>query len=183
VRWRVAQPADFYYLILGFAIVSQALIYLVMASRLGTAMRAIKLNEPLAQSHGINPLAYKLLAIVLSAVLAGMVGGLFVFYLSIVDPSVFDFYYTETMLIMVIIGGPGSFWGVLGSTAVLAALPDLLRFTTDLRMVLYGLVLIAVMLLFPGGIGGWLQRRRLARWRRRVPAGTAAGKSGKGPSR
>ncbi len=165
IRWRIVQPSDFYYLILGFAIASQALIYLVMSSRLGRAMRAIKLNEPLAQSQGIDPLAYKLLAIVLSALLAGMVGGLFVFYLTIVDPSVFDFYYTETMLIMVIIGGPGSFWGVLGATAVLAALPDLLRFTTDLRMVLYGLVLIGVMLLFPGGIGGWIQRRRLARWR------------------
>lgn len=165
-RWRIAQPSDFYYLILLFAIAAQVCIYLVMSSRLGRAMRAIKSNEALAQSQGIDPLAYKLLAIVLSAVLAGMVGGLFVFYLTIVDPSVFDFYYTETMLIMVIIGGPGSFWGVLGSTAVLAALPDLLRFTTDLRMVLYGLVLIAVMLLFPGGVGGWLQRRRLARWRR-----------------
>src|SRR5437667_268953 len=130
------------------------------------AMRAIKLNEPLAQSQGVNPLSYKLLAIALSALLAGIVGGLFVFYLTIVDPSIFDFYYTETMLIMVIIGGPGSFWGVLGSSAVLSALPDLLRFTTDLRMVLYGAVLIAAMLLFPGGVGGWLQRRRLARWRR-----------------
>ncbi len=134
--------------------------------RLGRAMRAIKLNEPLAQSQGVNPLSYKLLAIALSALLAGIVGGLFVFYLTIVDPSIFDFYYTETMLIMVIIGGPGSFWGVLGSSAVLAALPDLLRFTTDLRMVLYGAVLIVAMLLFPGGVGGWLQRRRRARWRR-----------------
>ena len=76
-------------------------------------MRAIRLNEPLAQSQGISPLSYKLLALTLSAFLAGVVGGLFVFYLTIVDPSIFDFYYTETMLIMVIIGGPGSFWGVL----------------------------------------------------------------------
>jgi len=129
-------------------------------------MRAIKLNEPLAQSQGINPLSYKLLAITLSALLAGIVGGLFVFYLTIVDPSIFDFYYTETMLIMVIIGGPGSFWCVLLSSAVLTVVPDLLRFTTDLRMVLYGVVLIAAMLLFPGGLGGWLDRRRVARWRR-----------------
>jgi branched-chain amino acid transport system permease protein len=128
-------------------------------------MRAIRLNEPLAESQGINPLSYKLLAIALSALLAGIVGGLFVFYLTIVDPSIFDFYYTETMLIMVIIGGPGSFWGVLGASAVLAALPDLLRFTTDLRMVLYGAVLIVAMLLFPGGVGGWRERRRMARWR------------------
>jgi branched-chain amino acid transport system permease protein len=170
MRWRIAQPADFYYLLLGFAAFAHALIYMVVTSRLGRAMRAVKLNEPLAQSQGLNPLAYKLLAIALSALLAGMVGGLFVFYLTIVDPSIFDFYYTETMLIMVIIGGPGSFWGVLASSAVLTALPDMLRFTTDLRMVLYGSVLIFAMLLFPGGLGGWLHRRRVARWRRPRPA-------------
>jgi branched-chain amino acid transport system permease protein len=165
-HWRLGQPSDFYYLLLSFAVVAHATIYLVVTSRLGRAMRAIKLNEPLAQSQGINPLSYKLLAITLSALLAGMIGGLFVFYLTIVDPSIFDFYYTETMLIMVIIGGPGSFWCVLLSSAVLTVVPDLLRFTTDLRMVLYGVVLIAAMLLFPGGLGGWLDRRRVARWRR-----------------
>ena len=166
LRWRLAQPRDFYYLTVGFAVVAQAAIYLVVSSRLGRAMRAIKLNEPLAQSQGINPLSYKLLAVAFSALLAGIVGGFFVFYLTIVDPSIFDFYYTETMLIMVIIGGPGSFWSVLVASAVLSALPDLLRFTTDLRMVLYGAVLIAAMLLFPGGVGGWLRRRRMMRWRR-----------------
>ena len=171
LRWRIAQPADFYWLLLGFAVVAHALIYVVVTSRLGRAMRAIKLNEPLAQSQGLNPVAYKLLAIALSALLAGIVGGLFVFYLTIVDPSIFDFYYTETMLIMVIIGGPGSFWGVLASSAVLTVVPDMLRFTTDLRMVLYGLVLILAMLLFPGGLGGWLHRRRVARWRRPRPGG------------
>ncbi len=167
IHWRIAEPTDFYYLLMGFAALAHGLLYLVVSSRLGRAMRAIKQNEALAQSQGINPLAYKLLAIALSALLAGIVGGFFVFYLTIVDPSVFDFYYTETMLIMVIIGGPGSFWGVLAATAVLAALPDLLRFTTDLRMVLYGVVLIAAMLLFPGGVGGWLEKRRIARWRER----------------
>ena len=57
---------------------------------------------------------------------------------------------------MVILGGPGSFWGVLASSAVLTVLPDLLRFTTDLRMVLYGVVLIVAMLRVPG------RHRRLA---------------------
>lgn len=169
LRWRIARPADFYWLLLGYALLAHAVLYLVVTSRVGRAMRAIKMNEPLAQSQGIDPLRYRLLAVGLSAGLAGMVGGLFVFYLTIVDPSVFDFYYTETMLIMVILGGPGSFWGVLGASAVLAAVPDLLRFTTDLRMVLYGVVLIVAMLLFPGGVGGWLQRRRIARWRRPRP--------------
>ena len=164
--WRLSRPVDFFYLLLGYAAFAHALLYLVISSRLGRAMRAIRINEPLAQSQGIDPLRYRLLAVGLSALLAGGVGGLFVFYLTIVDPSVFDFYYTETMLIMVILGGAGHFWAVLAASAVLVVLPDLLRFTTDLRMVLYGAVLITAMLLFPGGVGGWLQRRRVARWRR-----------------
>ena len=166
LHWRLARPVDFFYLLLGYAVLAHALLYLVVTSRLGRAMRAIRMNEPLAQAQGIDPVRYRLLAVGLSALLAGGAGGLFVFYLTIVDPSVFDFYYTETMLIMVILGGPGSFWGVLAASAVLTALPDMLRFTTDLRMVLYGVVLIAAMLVFPGGVGGWLQRRRIARWRR-----------------
>ena len=173
LRWRIVDPSDFYYLLMGFAVIAHGAIYLVVTSRLGRAMRAIKLNEPLAQSQGINPLSYRLLALSLSALLAGIVGGLFVFYLTIIDPSIFDFYYTETMLISVVIGGPGSFWGVLASSAVLAVLPDMLRFTTDLRMVLYGVALIVAMLIFPGGVGGWLYRRQVARWRRPKPKAPA----------
>jgi branched-chain amino acid transport system permease protein len=173
LRWRIVDPSDFYYLLMGFAVIAHGAIYLVVTSRLGRAMRAIKLNEPLAQSQGVNPLSYRLLALSLSALLAGIVGGLFVFYLTIIDPSIFDFYYTETMLISVVIGGPGSFWGVMASSAVLAVLPDMLRFTTDLRMVLYGVALIVAVLIFPGGVGGWLYRRQVARWRRPKPNGPA----------
>jgi len=173
LRWRIVDPSDFYYLLMGFAVIAHGAIYLVVTSRLGRAMRAIKLNEPLAQSQGVNPLSYRLLALSLSALLAGIVGGMFVFYLTIIDPSIFDFYYTETMLISVVIGGPGSFWGVLASSAVLAVLPDMLRFTTDLRMVLYGVALIVAMLIFPGGVGGWLYRRQVARWRRPKPKAPA----------
>lgn len=170
IQWRLDKPGDFYYLMLGLAVLCHVVIYAVVTSRIGRALRAVKLNEPLAQSQGINPLRYKLLAVTLSAFMTGLIGGFFVFYLTIVDPSIFDFYYTETMLIMVILGGAGSFWGVLFSSAILTVLPDMLRFTTDLRMVLYGVVLIVAMLVFPGGIGGWFERRRIARWRK-VPYG------------
>jgi branched-chain amino acid transport system permease protein len=164
--WRIARPADFYWLLLVFAVIAHVIVYALITSRIGRALRALRQNEPLAQSQGINPLRYKLLAVTLSALLSGAIGSMFVFYLTIVDPSVFDFYYTEAMLIMVILGGPGSFWGVLLSAALLTVVPDLLRFSTDLRMVLYGFILIAAMLVLPGGIGGWFRRRRLAHWRK-----------------
>ena len=148
-------------------VLSNALVYALVSSRIGRALRAIKLNEPLAQSQRVNPVSYRLLAVVLSAFLAGAIGGMFVFYLGMVDPTIFDFYYTETMLIMVVIGGPGSFWWVLASTAILTVLPDALEIAPDLRMVLYGALLVAAMLALPGGIGGWFAARRLARWRKR----------------
>jgi branched-chain amino acid transport system permease protein len=156
-------PTRMYRLMVTAAAILLAAFYVLLSSRLGRALRAIKLNEPLAQSQGIDPLRYKLLAIGVSAAASGVMGALFVFHLSIVDPSVFDFYYTETMLIMVILGGAGSFWGVIGASVVFSIVPDLLRFSSDLRLMLYGVVLVAAMLLFPTGFGGLLQQRRVAR--------------------
>ena len=161
-RIRFDQPAGFYELMLAYALIVLAVVHRLVRSRIGRAFVAIKSNQPLAESQGIDPLRYRLLAIGLSAFTTGIVGGLYVFHLTIVDPSIFDFYYTETMLIMVIVGGPGSFWGVVAASLAFSAIPDLLRFTSDLRMVLYGAVLIVAMLAMPGGLGGWRFGRRAA---------------------
>jgi branched-chain amino acid transport system permease protein len=165
-RIRFDRPAGFYELMLVYTVLVLALVHRLVRSRIGRAFVAIKQNQPLAESQGIDPLKYRLLAIGVSAFTSGIAGGLYVFHLTIVDPSIFDFYYTETMLIMVIIGGPGSFWGVIAASLAFSAIPDLLRFTTDLRMVLYGAVLIVAMLVMPGGIGSW----RVGRRGRRVAA-------------
>jgi branched-chain amino acid transport system permease protein len=163
-------PWAFYYLMLAYALVVLYLVHRLVESRIGRAFVAIKLNQPLAESQGIDPLRYRLLAICISALVTGIAGGLYVFHLTIVDPSIFDFYYTESMLIMVILGGPGSFWGVLAASVVFSVVPDLLRFSTDLRMVFYGVVLIVAMLAFPRGLGGWLAARSLTRSQRALRA-------------
>jgi ABC-type branched-subunit amino acid transport system permease subunit len=71
----------------------------------------------------------------------------------------------QTFLIMVIIGGAGSFWGVVIAGFVMAALPEILRFSEDLRMIIYGAVLLVAMLALPGGVAGWFHARRTARVR------------------
>lgn len=101
---------------------------------------------------------YKLLAFTFSAFVTGIAGGLFCLYLTIVDPTIFDFYYTEAMLIMVIVGGAGSFWPVIVSAVLFSVVPEVLRFSNELRLVLYGAVLIVVMLLMPNGFAGLLKR-------------------------
>jgi branched-chain amino acid transport system permease protein len=160
--------ARFYWPMLSFALVALAVIWRVMRSRIGRLLLAIRQNEALAGSHGIDALAHRLLAIGLSALLSGVAGGLFAFKLSVVDPSVLDFYYTESMLIMVIVGGPGSFWGVTFAAVVFTVVPELLRLSSELRMVLYGVVLVGAMMTMPAGFGGLVARRREKRWRTRL---------------
>lgn len=154
-------PARFYYIAFGYALLALAFLHLFCTSRVGQVLKAIKQNEALAQSQGISPLPYKLTAFTVGAAITGIAGGIFVFYLKIVDPSILDFYYMQTFLIVVIIGGAGSFWGVVAAGLVLVALPEALRFSDDLRMVIYGFILVVGMLALPRGVAGWLEQRRI----------------------
>jgi branched-chain amino acid transport system permease protein len=170
------RPETYYWLALGFAAVATAVMWRIMHSRIGRAFQAVRQNEALAQSQGINALRYKLLSISISAFLTGLAGSVLVFHLTIVDPSILDFYYTETMMIMVVIGGAGSFWGVLLAAIAFSIIPDLLRFSADLRMVIYGALLIAAMLSFPKGVAGLFRARQIDAWRTRLAAAEEAKK-------
>jgi ABC-type branched-subunit amino acid transport system permease subunit len=160
--------ARFYWIAFGYALAALGFLYALGTSRIGLTLKAIRQNEPLAQSQGIAPLPYKLAAFVISAVLTGMAGAVFAFHLKVVDPLIFDFYYMQTFLIIVIIGGAGSFWGVVLAGAAMVALPEALRFSEELRMVIYGAILVFAMLWMPRGVAGWLQDRRIAALRARL---------------
>ena len=162
---RMASVHSIYWLTLGFLCVCVGLVYAIVSSRIGRVLLAIKQNEPLALAQGISPTPWRLFAFAVSAALTGMAGGIQVFYLKIVDPSIFDFYYLQAWLIIVIIGGAGRFWGVVIAGLVMSAVPEVLRFSNELRMVIYGVVLIVAVLVMPQGVAGWLRERRIARLR------------------
>lgn len=154
-----------YWLALAFLVLSLAVLYAIVSSRIGRVLLAIKQNQPLALAHGVSPTPWRLFAFAVGAALTGMAGGIQVFYLRIVDPSLFDFYYLQAWLIMVIIGGAGRFWGVVIAGLVMSAVPEVLRFSNELRMVIYGAILVAAVLVIPQGVAGWLQERRVAKLR------------------
>jgi ABC-type branched-subunit amino acid transport system permease subunit len=162
---KLASLHSIYWLALAFLVVSLALLYAIVSSRIGRVLLAIKQNQPLALAHGISPTPWRLFAFSISAALTGMAGGIQVFYLKIVDPSLFDFYYLQAWLIIVIIGGAGRFWGVVIAGLVMSAVPEALRFSNELRMVIYGVILVVAVLLMPQGVAGWLRERRIARLR------------------
>ena len=158
-------PKTFYWIALAFAVAVLCLIHRILRSRIGRTLLAIKHDEALARSQGISVIRYQLLAFVLSALLGGLAGGLYVFHLTIVDPTIFDAYYTQMLLIIVILGGPGYFWPVLCASAAVTVLPEILRMAPDLRMVLFGFVLVVAIQFFPQGAGGYLAARNLRKWK------------------
>jgi ABC-type branched-subunit amino acid transport system permease subunit len=157
--------ARFYWIAWAYAVLALGFLYALCTSRIGRTLVAIKQNEPLVRAQGISPMPYKLAAFATSAAITGMAGGIFCFHLKVIDPLFLDFYYMQTFLIMVIIGGAGSFWGVVIAGIAMSALPEILRFSADFRMIIYGAILLIAMLVMPGGFAGWLHERKLARMR------------------
>lgn len=155
----------FYWIAYGYALLALGLLYALCTSRIGRTLVAIKQNEPLVRAQGISPVPYKLAAFAIGAAITGVGGGIYAFHLKIIDPLFLDFYYMQTFLIIVITGGAGSYWGVIAAGLIMSTLPEVLRFSADFRMIVYGVVLLLAVFAMPGGVGGWLHDRRLARAR------------------
>ena len=115
-------------------------------SRSGRAILAVRDNRIAAEACGINSTKYRMMAFVVSAVLAGMAGTLYGLNYSSFIPSKFDFNNSIMILGFVVLGGIGSIRGGIISAAILTVLPEALRFLSTYRMLIYSIVLIAVML-------------------------------------
>ena len=115
---------------------------------------ALKENEWLAVSVGIDVTHYLVLAAVTSAAIAGAAGSLYAHYLKIIDPDVFLFLYTVTMVIMVITGGKGTLAGPIVGGLIFGFIPVVARSfaSPELQWILYGLFMILIVFLLPQGI-------------------------------
>jgi branched-chain amino acid transport system permease protein len=150
----VHKPAN-YYLVLTVALVCYVLIRRLVRSRAGRAMVALRENEPLAASVGIDVTRYLVLATVLSAAIAGAAGVLYAHYVRIVDPDIFLFIYTVIMVIMVISGGKGTLAGPVVGGLIFGLLPEVLRafaINPELQWVIYGVLMVLIVYILPEGI-------------------------------
>ncbi len=164
VFWK--KPAN-YWLILSIAVVSYVIVRRLVRSRAGRAMVALRENEPLATSVGIDVTRYLVLATVVSAAIAGVAGALYAHYIRIVDPDVFLFIYTVTMVIMVITGGKGTLAGPVVGGLIFGLMPETLRafaIPPEVQWIVYGVLMVLVVYFLPAGIvpavQQWWQRRR-----------------------
>ena len=123
----------------------------------GRALRYLKQDELAATTLGVDARAVKTLAFAVGAGLAGLAGTLFAVQLSTVSPSSFVFTESVTLFAIVIVGGPGSIPGVLLGTALMFVVPQIFRDFAQYRYFVFGIAMIAVMVLRPQGL--WPRRR------------------------
>jgi len=128
--------------------------YRLDRSRVGRAFKAIREDELAADAMGINPTRYKVLAFVIGAVLAGVVGAMSAPFLNTWNARQGTFDASIAYLAYVLIGGSRSIWGPLLGGTLLAALPEVLRPLKDSRLIINGLVLVFASIYMPQGIAG-----------------------------
>jgi branched-chain amino acid transport system permease protein len=149
-----------------FTYVSTILLALVLGwlirSPWGRAFAALRDNPIRAESLGVNIMAYTLLAFAIGAAFAGIAGAYFAALVQFIEPAPFSLTASLMMLLMVIVGGSGRFFGPMLGAAIVILLPEWLRFMKDWYLVMFGLAVVALMIWLPGGLLSIPERLRRA---------------------
>ena len=150
--------------------ISGYLVWRLVDTRLGRAMRAVRDNELAAGANGIDIFRTKLIAFALAALLAGLGGGLFAGGFSYISPDQFAFANSIVLLTMALLGGASSPIGAAIGTGFLILIPEWLQFLKSvpgLYLAVYGLAVILIVIFMPDGIWGYLSKLFQARERGR----------------
>jgi branched-chain amino acid transport system permease protein len=175
IGWfKIDSELKYFYLVwvfvLGIAIYTQNLV----KSRVGRALYAIHENEIAAGIIGVNPTKYKLKIFTISAIYAGIAGSLYAHYATFISEESFTFFFSISLLCMVVIGGLGSVSGSVIGTALLFLLSEGIRYAAkshlfpeliksilseySYHLLLYGFFLLFFVIFMPRGIAGLFER-------------------------
>jgi branched-chain amino acid transport system permease protein len=160
-------PAMFYYVMLALTVAAFVLCHLLMRSRMGYYWLAIREDEIAARSLGINTFRYKMYAVVISAGMTAIAGVFFAFYYNNLFPEqVFHISRSIEIILGPIIGGIGTLFGPIIGAFLLTGLSELMQNLMNAlgfdvpgaKQVFYGICLLLVVLVLPGGVWPWLAR-------------------------
>lgn len=149
-----AGTIEFFIFEISIIVILTFVLYRIVNSRVGRALIAIREDETVADTLGINTTRYKVLAFAIGAMYAGIAGVLFAHYFAYVSPDSFGFTESATILCMVVLGGLGSIRGSIIGAIILSIAPELLRGLADYRLLIYGLLLVIMMRYRPQGLFG-----------------------------
>lgn len=142
----------YYYLVLAIAVVLALLLWALLHSPWGKAFTALRDNPIRAESLGIDTRGYTLLSFAIGAAYAGLAGGLYASQVQFIDPALFTVGASIMMYLMVVVGGPGYFFGPVLGSAVGVVLPEWLRFAQAWYLFVFGTAVVLLMIWLPDGL-------------------------------
>ena len=143
-----------YYLILFFLLLFCVVMKMVKASLFGKSLIAIKGNEDLCQSVGLNTMSIKVQTFTLSSILAGLAGVLYASFVGVLVPYDASFHIGFDALVFLAVGGIGSTVGAIIGPAIMVMLSELLQALVEVRLLFNGLALILLIIFAPEGVAG-----------------------------
>lgn len=152
-------PVKFYYFVLAAALTSGVVLVGLSRSRWGLLLRAIRGDEASCQAAGIGVTFYKIAALVISAVFAGLGGALYASYQMQVSPQIVSVMMLVAVVTMAYVGGLGTVYGAAGGAILLSLVGELLRSAGEYRLLVYALLLIAVIFFLRSGLVAPLWQR------------------------
>jgi branched-chain amino acid transport system permease protein len=153
-----AERRPYFYSLLPLAAGAYFALRALTRSRFGLAFRAIAENLDAARASGIDPGFYRRVNFTVSCGLAGILGGFYAHFIGILTPDIMGSSHTVEVLALAYIGGRGSLWGGMLAAFLVVPTFEYLKPLFELRLVIYGLLLIVVMIYAPDGLAGWISR-------------------------
>lgn len=176
-QYKLSSDLAFYYVILAITLVVIFTAVSLLRSPTGRAFNAIRNNEAVAQTLGIPVARMKIQAFVLSALYAGLAGGLYSTAVGFIDPLEFGLGTSVRHVIYIVVGGVGSVGGSVVGAVLLTFLPELLRSFKEYNDFVFGGILLVCLLVMPKGLAGLFPKFAGRLWSRSKTAdaiGTAA---------
>ena len=164
----------YYYFVLAVALLMALLLWGLLRSPWGKAFTALRDNPIRAESLGVDTRSYTLLSFAIGAVYAGIAGALFASLVQFIEPAPFTVGASIMMYLMVVVGGPGYFFGPMLGAAVGVLLPEWLRFAQAWYLFVFGAAVVLLMIWLPDGLLSMPDRLRAKRLARQASALRAA---------
>ena len=152
IKFDIDTPERYYWVVLTLILIAIWMIRRFSVRRPGRAWEAIRQDEDVASLMGVNTLVYKLWSFVIGGGISGAAGVIFASKIMVISPQMFSFNVSILVLACVVFGGIGNIWGVMLGAAILAYLPERIRFISDARLLVFAIVLIVMMNLRPDGL-------------------------------
>jgi branched-chain amino acid transport system permease protein len=155
--------AQFYFLFI-LVLAIYICIRWVVSSRIGLAIRSIGQNQDYARASGVDFVRYRLIVFTLSCGFAGLLGAYYGHFVGILTPDVMGTNQTVEVIALNIIGGRGSIWGPLLAGLLSIPIFEFLKSLMELRLIIYGSLLLVVIILYPSGLAGLIKSLSAKVW-------------------